>query len=146
MRAMETRNERQVPIILVISQHDSARAQMAVGYLNHLLGEDAIVWSGGRAPDPVLSPEAVVAMAEDSVDISGAQPKPWNNEIIRAADVVVNIGDHEAVPVFAGRRYLDWAIEDPGGDPARNRQVRDDIKSRVTTLVSEIREAAPAAS
>jgi len=138
MRAMETRNERGVPIVLVISEHDSARAQIALGYLRNFLGEDAIIWSGGRNPEPVLNHDAVLAMAEDGVDISGAQPKRWNNEIIRAADIVVNIGDHEAVPVFAGRRYLDWEITDPGADPAQIRKVRDEIKQRAQALAEEV--------
>ena len=138
MRAMETRNERDVPIVLVISEHDSARAQIALGYLRNLLGDSAIIWSGGRNPDPVLNHDAVLVMAEDGVDISGAQPKRWNNEIIRAADIVVNIGDHEAVPVFSGRRYVDWEISDPGADPVLIRAARDEIKRRAQELAGEI--------
>jgi len=138
MRAMETRNERDVPIVLVISEHDSARAQIALGYLRNLLGDSAIICSGGRNPDPVLNHDAVLVMAEDGVDISGAQPKRWNNEIIRAADIVVNIGDHEAVPVFSGRRYVDWEISDPGVDPVLIRAARDEIKRRAQELAGEI--------
>lgn len=137
MQAMETKEERDVPILLVISEHDSSRAQMAVGYLKQLVGDRAIIWSGGRHPDPVLSQDVVVAMAEDGIDISEALPKRWNNEIIRSADIIINIGDHDAVPVFAGRTYVDWELPDPGTDTDMNRQVRDTIKHRSTELVNE---------
>lgn len=138
MRAMESRDDRDVPIILVVSEHDSSRAQIAVGYLKSQLGERAIVWSGGRHPDPVLNQDVVAAMAEDGVDISEALPKRWNNEIIRAADYVINIGDQGAVPVFAGRFYANWDVADPGTDPAANRRVRDQIKADVQAFLAEV--------
>lgn len=138
MRAMEVRADRKVPIVLFLSEHDSSRAGMALGYFQAMAGDRAVAWSGGRQPDAVLNQDVVAAMAEDGVDISGFAPKRWNNEIIRAADIIVTIGCRDTVPVFAGRTYVDWELPDPGTDPAMNRSVRDEIKGRVSALVAEL--------
>lgn len=138
MVAMEARSDRSVPIVLFLSEHDSSRASMAVGYFTQMVGDRAITWSGGRNPDMVLNQDVVVAMAEDGVDISGLLPKRWNNEIIRAADVIVTLGSKDTVPIFAGRRYIDWELPDPGTDAAMNRKVRDMTKDKVRALVDEL--------
>jgi len=137
--AMDAKNAGSEPIVMFVSEHNSSRSQMATGYFRSMVGDRAVTWSGGLEPDVVLQPEVVAAMAEDGVDISGSLPKPWNNEIIRAADVVVTLGCADLVPVYAGRRYIDWEIPDPGtDDDVRLRQVREDIKERVRALVAEL--------
>lgn len=138
--AMDARADRDVPIVLFLSEHDSSRAQMAVGYFEATAGDRAATWSGGRNPDIVLNQDVVAAMAEDGIDISDRLPKRWNNEIIRAADVIVTLGCKDMVPVYSGRTYVDWELPDPGMDPAANRRVRDEIKERVRSLVTQLDE------
>lgn len=139
MVAIDAKDAGSVPIVLFVSTHDSSRAQMATAYFRSMVGDRALTWSGGLEPDVHLNPEIVTAMSADGIDISDSLPKPWNNEIIRAADVVVTLGCADAVPVYPGRRYVDWQIPDPGTDDAqRIRAVRDDVKSRVRELVDEL--------
>ena len=137
--AIDAKGTGAVPIVLFLSKHNSSRSQMATGYFRSMAEDRAVTWSGGLEPDVVLNPEIVEAMAEDGIDISGSLPKPWNNEIIRAADVIVTLGCADLVPVYAGRRYVDWQIPDPGtDDPVRIREVREDIKARVRALVDDL--------
>ena len=118
---------------------------MALGWFNHLAAGRAIAWSGGSEPGREINPAAVAAMAEVGIDISGEFPKPWTDEIIQAADVVVTMGCGDACPLYPGKRYEDWELDDPAGlDVASVRPIREEIKRRVEALLEQI-EATPAA-
>lgn len=139
MLAMEQHSEDSVPIVLFLSRHDASRAQMARAFFHDAVGGRAATWSGGHEPDVAVSPDAVAAMSEVGIDISDAAPKPWNNEIIRAADVVVMIGCADTVPRYVGRRYLDWGVDDSGNlDLDGIRVIRDEMRDRVDALVAEL--------
>jgi len=137
--AIDAKDADSVPIVLFLSTHNSSRSQMAAAYFSQMVEDRAVTWSGGLHPDAELNPEIVSAMADEGIDISGSLPKPWNNEIIRAADVIVTLGCADLVPVFLGRQYLDWEIPDPGtADADRIRTVRDDVKAHVRALVDDL--------
>lgn len=128
-----------VPIVLFLCVHNAGRSQMALGWFNRLAGDRAVAWSGGSEPGTTINPSAVAAMAEVGIDISGEFPKPWTEEIVRAADVVVTMGCGDACPLFPGTRYEDWVLEDPAGKGIGEvRQVRDEIEDRVRTLLAEL--------
>ena len=127
------------PIVLFLCTHNAGRSQMALGYFNALAGDRAIAWSGGSEPGRQVNPAAIAAMAEVGIDISGEYPKPWTDEIVGAADVVVTMGCGDACPVFPGKRYVDWSLEDPNGlgiDAVR--PIRDQIRGRVVDLLGEL--------
>jgi protein-tyrosine-phosphatase len=127
------------PVVLFLCVHNAGRSQMALGFFSHHAGENAIGWSGGSEPATTVNPAAVAAMAERGVDISGEFPKPWTDEIVRAADVVVTMGCGDTCPVFPGKRYLDWELDDPAGkDVAAVRPIRDEIERRVLGLLAEL--------
>jgi protein-tyrosine-phosphatase len=112
---------------------------MAAGWLRHLAGETVEVFSGGSDPAADVNQVAVEAMAEVGIDIRTEFPKPWTDEIVRAADVVVTMGCGDACPVFPGKRYEDWELTDPAGQPIEVvREVRDDIEARVRGLMASI--------
>ena len=112
---------------------------MAAGWLRHLSGDGAEVFSGGSNPASEVNPAAVASMAEAGIDISGAIPKPWTDEIVRAADVVVTMGCGDACPVFPNVRYLDWDLDDPAGKTVDQiRPIRDEIERRVRALMDEL--------
>ena len=118
---------------------------MAAGWLRHLAGGGAEVFSGGSNPSSEVNPAAIETMAEIGIDISAQFPKPWTDEIVRAADAVITMGCGDACPVFPGVRYLDWELDDPAGLPAEAvRPIRDEIERRVRGLMADlgIREAA----
>src|SRR6266498_2470364 len=123
----------------------TCRSQMAMGFFEHLAGDRAIAWSGGSKPGSLLNPAAVKAMREIGIDISEEFPKPWTDEVVRAADVVVTMGCGDACPVFPGKRYEDWTLDDPEGqDVAAVRLIRDQIEQRVRYLLDQIGVPAPA--
>lgn len=127
------------PTVLFLCVHNAGRSQMALGFFQHHAGDAAIAWSGGSEPGDQVNPVAVAAMAERGIDISAEYPKPWTDEIVRAADVVVTMGCGDACPVFAGKRYEDWTLDDPAGqDLDAVRPIRDDIERRVLTMLSQI--------
>lgn len=127
-------------IVLFLCNHNAGRSQMAMGLFNHLAGGGAVVWSGGSEPQGEINPAAVTVMAERGIDISGEYPKPWTDEIIHAADVIVTMGCGEAPPNLAGRRYEDWALDDPDGkDVAEVRLIRDEIERRVRGILDDLR-------
>ncbi len=112
---------------------------MAAGWMRHLAGEAVEVRSGGSEPTDVVNPAAVAAMAERGIDIVSAKPRPWTDADARAADVVVTMGCGDACPVFPGKRYVDWVLDDPAGkDVAAVRLVRDEIERRVRGLLAEL--------
>jgi arsenate reductase len=132
------------PIVLFLCVHNAGRSQMALGFLQHLAGDAAIGWSGGSEPSTQINPAAIAAMAERGIDIANEYPKPWTDEVVRAADAVITMGCGDACPIFPGKRYEDWQIDDPAGlDVAAVRPIRDDIERRVRALLDEL--LAPAA-
>lgn len=127
------------PVVLFLCTHNAGRSQMALGFFSHLAGEGAVAWSGGSVPGNEVNPAAIEVMAERGVDISGEYPKPWTNEIVQAADVVVTMGCGDACPLFPGRRYQEWVLEDPAGqDVDAVRPIRDEIERRVRQLLTEL--------
>lgn len=120
--------------------HPQRRAlQIALGYFRHLARENAVAWSGGSEPGEQVNPAAIAAMREAGIDITAEFPKPWTDEIGRAADLVVTMGCGDACPVFPGNRYLDWELPDPHGlDVEHVRPIRDEIETRVCGLLREL--------
>ncbi|WUP53053.1 arsenate reductase ArsC [Micromonospora globbae] len=131
------------PVVLFLCTHNAGRSQMALGFLTHLAGDGAVAWSGGSEPGIEINPSAVAAMAERGIDISEEFPKPWTDEVVRAADVVVTMGCGDACPVFPGTHYENWVVDDPAGlDLAGVRPIRDEIERRVRRLLDELNVAA----
>jgi protein-tyrosine-phosphatase len=127
------------PSVLFLCVHNAGRSQMAAGWMRHLAGDRVEVFSGGSEPAEEVNKVAVDAMAEKGIDISGEIPQPWADEIVRAADVVVTMGCGDACPVFPGKRYVDWELEDPSGQPIEAvRRIRDDLEGRVRSLLAEL--------
>ena len=127
------------PIVLFLCTHNAGRSQMALGFFNALAGDQAIGWSGGSEPGIAVNPAAVAAMAEVGIDISTEFPKPWTDEIVRAADVVITMGCGDACPIFPGKRYEDWEIPDPAGMTVEDvRPIRDEVRTRVESLLAEL--------
>jgi protein-tyrosine-phosphatase len=127
------------PVVLFLCTHNAGRSQMALGFFQHYAGDNAVAWSGGSEPGNQVNPAAVAAMEEVGIDISGEYPKPWSDEIVRAADVVVTMGCGDACPVFPGKQYQEWELTDPAGlDVGSVRPIRDDIEQRVRTLLKEL--------
>ena len=112
---VEGKHDDGVPIVLFLCVHNAGRSQMALGWFNQLAGARAIGWSGGSEPGNRDQPAAVEAMREIGIDIASEFPKPWTDEILRAADVVVTMGCGDACPIFPGKRYEDWELDDPAG-------------------------------
>ena len=127
------------PVVLFLCTHNAGRSQMALGFFQHLAGDRAVAWSGGSEPGFEINPAAIAAMAERGIDISREYSKPWTDEIIRAADVVITMGCGDACPIFPGKQYEDWTLDDPAGlDLAAVRPIRDEIERRVRVLVDQI--------
>ena len=131
------------PTVLFLCVHNAGRSQMALGFFHHLAEDRAVGWSGGSEPGVEVNRAAIEAMRERGIDISGEYPKPWTDEVVRAADVVVSMGCGDACPVFPGKRYVDWELDDPAGLSVEQvRPVRDEIERRVRQLLSELGVAA----
>lgn len=103
------------PTVLFLCTHNAGRSQMALGYFNHLAAGQAVAWSGGSEPGREINPAAIEVMSEVGIDITGEYPKPWTDEIVQAADVVITMGCGDACPVFPGKRYENWNLPDPAG-------------------------------
>jgi arsenate reductase len=128
------------PTVLFLCVHNAGRSQMAMGFFQHLAGERAVAWSGGSEPGNAVNPAAVAAMAERGIDISKEFPKPWTDETVRAADVVITMGCGDACPIFPGKRYEEWVLDDPAGqDVGAVRPIRDEIERRVRQLLDELK-------
>lgn len=139
MAIIEGVGEHNVPIVLFLCVHNAGRSQMAMGYFKELAGDRAMAWSGGSEPGSSVNPAAIQAMAEVGIDISEEFPKPWTDEIVRAADVVVTMGCGDACPIFPGKRYEDWVLEDPAGLGVDDiRPIRGQIEARVRNLLNEL--------
>ena len=127
------------PVVLFLCVHNAGKSQMALGFMKKLAGDRAIGWSGGSEPGTSLNEHSVAAMREVDIDISGEFPKPWTEEILKAADVVVTMGCGDACPIYPGKRYLDWEIDALPGTSIENvRPVRDEIETRVRGLLTEL--------
>jgi arsenate reductase (thioredoxin) len=127
------------PIVLFLCVHNAGRSQMAMGFFAHHAGERAVAWSGGSEPGEQVNPAAIAAMKERGIDISTEYPKPWTDEVVRAADVVITMGCGDACPVLSGKRYEEWTLDDPAGlDVADVRPIRDQIERRVLHLLDEL--------
>ena len=127
------------PTVLFLCVHNAGRSQMAMGFFIHLAGNAAVAWSGGSEPGVEVNAAAVAAMRERGIDIGGEFPKPWTDETVRAADVVITMGCGDACPLFPGKRYEEWVLDDPAGqDVAAVRPIRDEIERRVRTLLDEL--------
>jgi arsenate reductase len=127
------------PTVLFLCTHNAGRSQMALGYFNHLAGDAGVAWSGGSEPGNEINPSAVQAMAEVGIDITREFPKPWTDEIVQAADVVVTMGCGDACPFFPAKRYENWDLPDPAGQSVDAvRPIRDDIEERVRRLLTQL--------
>lgn len=139
MAKIEGKGADGTPVVLFLCVHNAGRSQMALGFFNHHAGDQAVAWSGGSEPGDQVNSSAVAAMAERGIDIAQEYPKPWTDEIVQAADVVVTMGCGDACPYFPGKRYEDWELGDPAGlEVADVRPIRDEIERRVLTLLDEI--------
>ena len=125
--------------VLFVCVHNAGRSQMAAGLLK-LRSEGRIqVRSAGSAPAEEINPNAVVALEELGVDMGEAFPKPLTDEVVRAADVVVTMGCGDACPIYPGKRYEDWELDDPAGQDLETvRQIRDELDRRVQRLIAEL--------
>ncbi|MDQ1739293.1 MAG: hypothetical protein QOE53_945 [Pseudonocardiales bacterium] len=127
------------PTVLFVCVHNAGRSQMAAGWLTHLAGNRIEVRSAGSQPASQINPVAAEAMREVGIDIIGEQPTMLTAESVQQADVVVTMGCGDACPYFPGKRYEDWQLVDPAGQPIDVvRKVRDDIRQRIETLVAEL--------
>ena len=129
--------------VLFVCVHNAGRSQMAAGYLQHLAGDRVEVRSAGSMPGNQVNPSAVAAMAEEGIDISAAQPKVLTTEAVQASDYVITMGCGDACPIFPGKKYLDWALDDPAGQGVEAvRPIRDEIRGLIEGLIAEIDEHA----
>jgi arsenate reductase len=131
--------DNQIPEVLFVCVHNAGRSQMAAGLLDHHAAGRVKVRSAGSTPADTVNPAVVAAMAEIGLDISHHHPKPLTAEAGRAADVIVTMGCGDACPVYPGKRYLDWELPDPAGQPLEVvRVIRADIERRVQALIDEL--------
>ena len=127
------------PSVLFVCVHNAGRSQMAAGYLRELGGGRIDVLSAGSLPGNQINPVAVQAMSEEGIDISTRIPTVLTTEAVQASDVVITMGCGDVCPVFPGKRYEDWELEDPAGKGIDTvRRVRDDIRSRIERLITEL--------
>jgi len=127
------------PSVLFVCVHNAGRSQMAAGFLRALAGDAVEVRSAGSEPGEKINPVAVAAMAEVGIDISAATPRKLDCDLAESSDVIITMGCGDACPVFPGKRYEDWELTDPAGQPIEVvREVRDDIRGRITALVAEL--------
>lgn len=129
----------EIPTVMFLCVHNAGRSQMAAGWLRHLAGDRVQVLSAGSKPATEVNASAIQAMTEVGIDISTEFPKPWTDETVDAADVVVTMGCGDACPVVPGKRYLDWELQDPAGKGVEEvRPIRDEIEGRVRGLLEEL--------
>jgi arsenate reductase len=127
------------PSVLFVCVHNAGRSQMAAGWLRYLSAGSVSVYSGGSLPAEALNPAAVAAMREVGIDITDQSPKAFTTETVRTADVVITMGCGDACPIFPGKRYEDWALDDPAGlDIDSVRPIRDEIRRRVERLMVDL--------
>ncbi|MEV5743461.1 arsenate reductase ArsC [Microbispora rosea] len=128
-----------VASVLFVCVHNAGRSQMAAGFLSHLAGDRIEVRSAGSLPAEQVNPAAVAAMKEVGIDISGQIPKVLTSEAVQASDYVITMGCGDACPIFPGKKYLDWTLDDPAGKGVEAvRPIRDEIKTRIQALIAKI--------
>jgi arsenate reductase (thioredoxin) len=127
------------PSVLFVCVHNAGRSQMASAYLTHLAGDRVEVRSAGSAPGDQVNPAAVAAMAEEGIDMSAEIPKVLTDDAVRASDVVITMGCGDSCPIFPGKRYEDWVLDDPAGQGVEAvRPIRDEIRRRIEALIADI--------
>jgi arsenate reductase len=127
------------PTVLFVCVHNAGRSQMAAGWLRHLAGDTVEVRSAGSEPADQINPVAVEAMREVGIDITANTPRKLDWDTAQSSDVLITLGCGDACPVFPGKRYLDWVLDDPAGqDLDAVRRIRDEIKRRVQQLITEL--------
>jgi arsenate reductase (thioredoxin) len=127
------------PSVLFVCVHNAGRSQMAAAYLTHLAGDRVEVRSAGSAPADTVNPAVVQAMLEEGIDISAETPKVLTTEAVKESDVVITMGCGDVCPVFPGKRYEDWVLDDPAGRGVDAvRPIRDEIRRRIEALIAEI--------
>jgi arsenate reductase len=125
--------------VLFVCVHNAGRSQMAAGFLTHLAGDRVTVRSAGSAPADSVNPAVLEAMTEVGIDLSEETPKVLTDEAALASDVIITMGCGDACPVYPGKRYLDWVLQDPAGQGVEAvRPIRDEIEKRVKGLIEEI--------
>jgi arsenate reductase (thioredoxin) len=130
------------PSVLFVCIHNAGRSQMAAAYLTHLADGRVEVRSAGSAPADQVNPAAVAAMLEEGIDMSAEIPKILTDQAVRASDVVITMGCGDTCPIYPGKRYEDWVLDDPAGQGvAAVRPIRDEIRRRIETLIAEIAPA-----
>jgi protein-tyrosine-phosphatase len=128
-----------MPEVLFVCVHNAGRSQMAAALLTLRSHGRISVRSAGSAPVEEINPNAIVALEELGIDMSDAFPKPLTDEVVRAADVVITMGCGDACPIYPGKRYEDWQIDDPAGRSLKTvRHIRDELDERVQRLISEL--------
>lgn len=128
-----------IPSVLFVCVHNAGRSQMAAGWLHHLAGNRVNIYSGGSEPARHVNPAAVAAMDELGIDISQETPKLFTTETVKAADVVITMGCGDTCPIFPGKKYEDWPLDDPAGQGVDAvRPIRDEIGLRVQRLLTEL--------
>ena len=128
------------PSVLFVCVHNAGRSQMAAGFLTALAGDAVEVRSAGSAPADTVNPAAIEAMREVGIDISDQSPKILTTDTVQTSDVVITMGCGDACPIFPGKTYLDWDLDDPAGQGVEAvRPIRDDIQARVKSLLDELR-------
>ncbi|MFF4985688.1 arsenate reductase ArsC [Streptosporangium saharense] len=127
------------PSVLFVCVHNAGRSQMAAGWLAHLAADRIEVRSAGSRPADQVNPVAVEAMREVGIDLAAAQPKILTGEAVQSCDVVITMGCGDACPIFPGKRYEDWKLDDPAGQGIEAvRAIRDEIRDRVGKLIAEL--------
>jgi len=127
------------PTVLFLCTHNAGRSQIAAAFFTKLAGESAVAWSGGSDPSAAVNPAVVQAMSERGIDLTHEYPKPFTDEIVQAADVVITMGCGDECPMFPGRRYEEWGLDDPAGKDVEGvRPIRDEIEHRVRNLLAEL--------
>lgn len=127
------------PSVLFVCVHNAGRSQMAAGFLSHLAGDAIEVRSAGSAPADSINPAAAEAMSEVGIDITAQTPKILTTDAVQASDVVITMGCGDTCPIFPGKSYRDWVLDDPAGQGVEAvRPIRDEIKARVEALIAEL--------
>ena len=135
----------ETPSVLFVCVHNAGRSQMAAAFLTHLAAGRVQVRSAGSAPAAAVNPAVIKAMNEVGIDISAETPKVLTIEAVQASDVVITMGCGDACPVFPGKRYLDWTLDDPAGHSLEAvRPIRDEIETRIRGLLTDLGIEAPA--
>ena len=127
------------PAVLFLCVHNAGRSQMAAALLAREAGDRIAVYSAGSAPGETLNPAVVAALQEWDIDITGNGPQKFTDEMVQEASVIITMGCGDVCPVYPGKKYMDWALQDPAGQPTETvREIRDDILLRVQGLVADL--------